>query len=109
MYKENPVDICKQLIMIFFISEKIYLEPRYGSELGGTPIIVSGTNLTVSEEDDITCVFDGRETEGHAINDEEVFCVSPELTRTGRVPFKLRIQGGNSSFTGIAIYVSCKF
>ena len=37
-----------------------------------------------------------------------MLCVSPELTRTGRVPFDLHISGQNSSFTGIAIYISGK-
>ena len=96
------------LTMISSISGKLFLNPRYGSELGGTPIIVSGSKLTVSENDNVTCVFDARETEGFVIDVREVFCVSPELSRTGRVPFKIYIEGEENSFTGIAIYISCE-
>ena len=90
---------------------KIFLKPRYGSELGGTPIIVSGTNLTVAEEDNITCIFDDKETEGFVINEDEVLCISPEMKITGRIPFELHITRHNSdasAFTGIGIYISCE-
>ena len=88
-------------------SGQIFLKPRYGSELGGTPVVVSGTNLTVAEEDSVTCVFGVEETEGFVINEREVLCVSPEMPRTGRLPFELRIDG-QFSFTGSGVFISCK-
>lgn len=87
---------------------QIFLKPRYGSELGGTPIVVSGTNLTVAEDDNVTCIFNDKETEGFVINEEEVLCISPEMTITGRVPFEVHIAGKNSLFTGISIFISCE-
>ena len=93
---------------IFMFSGKLTLKPRHGTELGGTPIIVSVTQLTAAEDDNVSCIFDRKETVGSVINENEVLCVSPELTRTGRVPFELRITGQNSSFTGISIFISGK-
>ena len=87
---------------------QIFLKPRYGSELGGTPIVVSGTNLTVAEDDNVTCIFNGKELEGFVINEKEVLCISPEMTVTGRVPFELHIAGEHSLFTGISIFISCE-
>ena len=71
-------------------------------------MVVSGTNLTVAEDDNVTCIFNDNEMEGFVINEKEVLCVSPEMTITGRVPFELRIAGENSSFTGISIFISCE-
>ena len=85
---------------------KLVLTPRYGSELGGTPIIVTGDKLTAYEEDNVTCVFDRIRTDGFVTKDGRVFCVSPELKRTGRVPFELYIEGERNSFTGMAKFIS---
>ena len=95
-------------IYTLHILGQIRLKPRYGSELGGTPVVVSGTNLTVAEDDNVTCIFNDKETEGFVINEEEVLCISPEMTITGRVPFEVHIAGQNLSFTGISIYISCE-
>ena len=73
---------------------------------------MSGTNLAVAEEDNVTCIFDDKETEGFVINGEEVLCISPEMKITGRIPFELHITRDNSedsAFTGIGIYISCEF
>ena len=85
---------------------KLTLKPRYGSEIGGTPIIVTGDKLIANEEDNVTCSFDGVETDGFVTKDGQVLCVSPEMGKTGRLPFKLHIQGEKISFTGIAIFIS---
>ncbi|CAI8023305.1 Sushi domain-containing protein 2, partial [Geodia barretti] len=85
---------------------KITLTPRYGSEIGGTPIIVTGDKITASAEDNVTCVFDGIETDGFVTKDGQVLCVSPEMRRTGRVPFKLHIEGEKNMFNGISIFRS---
>ena len=85
---------------------QITLTPRYGSELGGTPVIVTGDTLTTNEEDSVICVFDGRETDGFVTKDGQVLCVSPEMSRTGRVPFRLRING--TFFTAVSTFRSCK-
>ena len=72
---------------------------------------MSGTNLTVADEDNITCIFHDKETEGFVINEDEVLCISPEMKITGRIPFELHITRQNrevSDFTGIGIYISCE-
>ena len=92
-------DVCRSI-------GKLVLTPRYGSELGGTPIIVTGDKLTAYEEDNVTCVFDGIETDGFVTKDGQVFCVSPEMSRTGRLPFRLHIEGDKTSFTGVTIFIS---
>ena len=73
---------------------------------------MSGNNLTVADEDNVTCIFDDKETEGFVINGDEVLCISPEMKKTGRIPFELHITRQNtdaSDFTGIGIYISCEF
>ena len=87
---------------------QIFLKPRYGSELGGTPVVVTGTNLIVADKDSVTCVFSHTETEGFVINEREVLCISPEMTKTGRMPFELRIDGEQSSITGSGVFIFCK-
>ena len=91
---------------IHSVTGELTLSPRYGSELGGTPIIVSGLKLTVDEGDNVTCIFDSIETQGLATKTGQVLCVSPELTRTGRLTFELRVKGEQSSFTGFAKFRS---
>ena len=69
---------------------------------------MSGTNLTVAEEDSVTCVFGVEETEGFVINEREVLCISPVMSKTGRLPFELQIDGQQSSFTGSGVFIFCK-
>ena len=99
------MQFCYQLSLIV-VPGKITLTPRYGSEIGGTPIIVTADKLEAFEEDNVTCVFDGIKTDGFVTKDGLVFCVSPELRRTGRVPFELHIEGDKNSFTGFAKFIS---
>ena len=54
----------------------------------------------------MTCVFDGKETEGLVIRTDEVLCVSPEYIKTGRLSFELYIVGEHSSFSGISTFIS---
>ena len=51
-------------------------------------------------------MFDGIKTDGFVTKGGLVFCVSPELKRTGRVPFELHIEGDKDSFTGFAKFIS---
>ena len=96
--------------MIFLTDNigRIVLRPRYGSELGGIPIIVTGDKLSTGEDDNVTCVFDGVESDGFVTKDGQVLCVSPELSRTGRVPFRLQINQVDTSFIAVAIFISCE-
>lgn len=75
--------------------------------LGGSSILVSGPYFTVQEEDQITCVFDNTTVDGIFINSKQVLCVSPALSRMGRVPFQLLVTGG-TEFIGQSVFVSGK-
>ena len=86
----------------------ITLNPRYGNVLGGSSILVSGPYFTVQEEDNITCLFNDTAVDGIFVNNQQVLCVSPTLSQTGRVPFQLLVTGG-TEFIGRSVFVSGKF
>ena len=73
--------------------------------LGGSPIVVSGPYFTVQEADQITCLFNGTAVDGIFVNNQQVLCVSPTLSQTGRVPFQLFVRG-NTTFYGESVFVS---
>lgn len=84
----------------------ISLNPSYGSMLGGTGVIITGEDFTVSQGDVIVCLFDGVGVRGVYIDSQQVLCVSPLLERTGKLEFKLNISGSNS---GESVFTSRKF
>lgn len=73
--------------------------------LGGSPILVSGPYFTVQEENQITCRFNGTTVDGIFVKKQQVLCVSPPLSQTGRVPFQLFVRG-NATFYGESVFVS---
>ena len=83
----------------------IKLSPSYGNMLGGSPIVLSGPYFTVQEEDQIACLFDNTTVDGIFINKQQVLCVSPPLSQSGRVQFQLFVRG-NTSFYGESTFVS---
>ena len=83
----------------------ITLNPCHGNMLGGSPILVSGPYFTVQEEDQITCLFNSTAVDGIFINKQQVLCVSPPVSQTGRVPFQLFVRG-NTTFYGESVFVS---
>jgi len=85
----------------------ITLSPDYGSVLGGSSILVSGPYFTVQEEDTIECMFDDSTVDGIFVSNQQVLCVSPSLSKTGRVPFQLLVTGG-TEFVGQSMFVSRK-
>ena len=96
-------------LLIFPFSGAIQLTPHYGNQLGGAPIIVSGTDVKFGEGDDITCIFHDQEVKGVYVNEEQALCVSPQLSQTGTVLFQLQIvrdEPGSSFFSGEANYIS---
>ena len=67
--------------------------------------------MTVDEEDNVTCTFNGVESEGIVVDEDSVLCISPQLPVTGRVPFKVSIISSDPekvAFTGESSYTSCK-
>lgn len=91
-----------------FIPEvPLVLSPRYGNILGGQEVRVAGPCFDNAE--DFTCVFDGIEVRGIYLNEYYVLCVSPQLSRTGRVPFELMVDRTtlrNGSFTSCKLSIS---
>ena len=95
-----------QYLYIFANSTGIItLNPCHGNVLGGSPIVVSGPYFTVQEADQITCLFNGTAVDGIFVNNQQVLCVSPTLSQTGRVPFQLFVRG-NTTFYGESVFVS---
>ena len=83
----------------------ITLSPDYGNMLGGSSILVSGPSFTVQEGDTIKCMFDDTAVDGIFVNNQQVLCVSPLLSQTGRMPFRLLVTGG-TEFVGLSVFVS---
>ena len=69
---------------------------------------VSGPCL--DESDNITCVFDGQETEGVFVGTTVALCLSPPLMTTGGLPFQLVVRSADGSIRsqGTAEFFSCK-
>ena len=76
----------------------ISLDPQFTSTLGGSPIVVSGPRLNISEDDQIVCTFNTVQVPGIYVDSERVLCVSPPLTQTGRMPFEIEVMGANGFF-----------
>lgn len=92
---------------LILIPGAIELDPPYGNMLGGTGVMVSGTQFSIKEDDDILCIFDGIEVRGVYVNEQTALCVSPLLSQTGRVPFQILVNG-STSFSSESIFTSCK-
>lgn len=85
----------------------IKIEPAYGNMLGGTGVVVSATQLAIGEDDEIQCVFDGIKVRGVYVNERQALCISPLLSRTGRLSFQI-IVTGSTIFSGESTFTSCK-
>ena len=90
-----------------FIPGAINLDPPYGNLLGGTGVMVSGTQFSIEEDNDILCIFDGIGVKGVYVDEKRALCVSPLLSQTGRLPFQILING-STSFSGESVFTSCK-
>lgn len=88
----------------------IKLEPAYGNMLGGTGVVVSATRsqLAIGEDDEIRCVFDGVEVRGVYVNELQALCISPLLSRTGRLPFQILVTG-SIRFSAESTFTSCMY
>ena len=72
--------------------------------------MVSGTDVTFGEGDNITCTFHDQEVKGVYVNEEQALCVSPELSQTGTVLFQLQIvqeEPGSGPISGETNFISC--
>ena len=78
----------------------LILSPSYGNMLGGETISVAGPCFTPDSR--IECEFDGIRNSSIYVSTQEVLCVAPQLQRSGRVDFRLVIDGtviGRTQFT----------
>ena len=85
----------------------VQLQPSFGSMLGGTGVMVKFQSQFPEIYEEIICTFDGIEVNGTLVNSTMALCVSPQLLRTGQVPFVFRIPAVN--FIYESIFTSCKF
>ena len=85
----------------------INLDPPYGNVLGGTGVMVSGTQFLIREDDGMLCIFDGIEVRGVYVDEKKALCISPLMSQTGRLLFQIIVNGSNS-FLGESIFTSCK-
>ena len=86
----------------------ITLSPSFGSGLGGTGVLVSGTQLSFKEDDRISCVFDDMNVTGVYVTEQQALCVSPPLAETGRLLFQITIDNSVGSVSGESTFTSCK-
>ena len=76
--------------------------------LGGSSVLVSGPSFTIQEDDNITCMFDDTAVDGIFVSNQQVLCVSPPLSQTGRIPFQLLVTGGRE-LVFQSVFVSGKY
>ena len=76
----------------------ISLDPQFTSTLGGSPIVVSGPNFNITEDDQIICSFNTVQVPGIYVDSERALCVSPPLVQTGKMAFEIEVMGANGFF-----------
>ena len=84
----------------------VQLQPSYGSMLGGTGVMVKFQSQLPEIFEEIICTFDGIEVNGTLVNSMLALCVSPQLSKAGRVPFVFRIPAIDFIFE--SSFTSCK-
>ena len=84
------------MYLLLYIVQFIELQPRSGSVLGGTFIQVVGIML----RGNYTCKFDEKKVKGFYYfsgkGQPKVLCVSPILSRVGRINFTLSYSDNNT-------------
>jgi hypothetical protein len=93
------------------IETDLQIYPQNGSTFGGTPVIVSGANLTAILDDyNVTCAFNDVQSMGYVINATTVACISPQVELRMKVTLSITVNGPNVMITGtIEFYFSSAF
>ena len=76
------------------------LSPSHGNILGGETISVAGPCFDPNTQ--IQCEFDDVRRSAIYISQQEVLCIVPQLRRSGRMNFRLLVDGavvGQGQFT----------
>ena len=84
----------------------VQVQASYGSMLNGTAVIVQFQAQLPEIFEEIFCTFDGIKVRGALVTSMMALCVSPQLSRTGQVPFVFKIPALN--FTHESVFTSCK-
>ena len=85
----------------------LQLQPSFGSMLNGTGVVVTFQSQLPETFEEIICTFDGIEVNGTLVNSMMALCVSPQLSRTGQVPFVFEIPAINLTYE--SVFTSRKF
>lgn len=72
-------------------ADPLLLSPTAGNVAGGTAVFVSGPRFHITDR--IMCIFGNQEVNGTVLNQDNALCISPQLSHTGRIPFRLRQNG----------------
>ena len=70
----------------------LQLNPWYGHILGGVPVILTGPTY-IKPTDKLYCLFDGIKVDGVYVSQTQVLCVTPRVTKIGRVNVQLFYNG----------------
>ena len=73
---------------MFFIGG-LQLNPLFGHILGGVPVILTRPKTISIAFNVVYCVFDGIKVDGVTVSQTQVLCVTPRLTKIGRVNVQL--------------------
>ena len=74
-----------------FIDQNVlFSSPRFGSQLGGTPVIVFGPCF--EQSDSVECSFGGISTPGIFVSRERFMCISPAMDTLGRVEVTIEVK-----------------
>ena len=71
-------------------SDLVLLSPTFGNRAGGSGVLVSGPAFNTT--DNVSCIFDGVAVNGVVLDNENVLCTTPWLTRTGKIPVRLMLN-----------------
>ncbi|XP_068952727.1 sushi domain-containing protein 2 [Petaurus breviceps papuanus] len=87
------------------------ISPYSGSVMGGKDFVVlSEPWVSPASVTSVVCRFQGTiQTQGHMDNEGRIHCVSPLLLESGRIPFSVSLDGGEtfpSSGTWLAVHPS---
>ena len=76
----------------------LQLNPLFGHILGGVPVILTRPpSVSISY-----CIFDGIKVDGVSVSQTQVLCVTPRLTKVGRV--SVQLDQSKASFYSSKLY-----
>ena len=91
-------------LLYVITTDPLHISPWYGNIMGGVPIIVSGPSF--KEVDQINLQFDDVVVDCIYVNSIRALCVSPFLSKTGKVT--VRLYHYNELYDSSTTYYSSK-